>query len=154
MHRCRKPRIDPATRTGPGPTPEPSGPARRIPVPECHKHTSQPPDPAVAARDLRQRTGVTRGDQQTSIAPPKSPARRGRQLDKAAFALLDSLFRRPKFLYIAVGPDIPADIQPIIARMNNALAANQAWFQQYRGKYPNRIRRRYDPLRRSRKRRT
>ena len=56
---------------------------------------------------------------------------------KAAFALLDSLFRRPKFLYIAVGPDIPADIQPIIARMNNALAANQAWFQQYRDKYPN-----------------
>ena len=56
---------------------------------------------------------------------------------KAAFALLDSLFRLPKFLYIAVGPDIPADIQPIIARMNNAIAANQAWFQQYRNKYPN-----------------
>jgi hypothetical protein len=56
---------------------------------------------------------------------------------KAAFALLDSLFRRPQFLYVAVGPDIPADMQPILARLNNAIAANQAWFQQHRSDYPN-----------------
>lgn len=56
---------------------------------------------------------------------------------KAAFALLDSLFHRPEFLYVTLGPDIPVDMQPILIKFNNAIAANQAWFQEYRSRYPN-----------------
>jgi hypothetical protein len=56
---------------------------------------------------------------------------------KAAFALLDSLFHRPEFRYVTVGPDIPADMQPLLIRFNNAIAANRAWFQEYRNRYPN-----------------
>jgi len=56
---------------------------------------------------------------------------------QSAFALLDSLFRRPQFLYETVGPDIPADMQPILIRFNNAIAANRDWFMEYRSKYSN-----------------
>lgn len=54
---------------------------------------------------------------------------------RAAFNLLDSLFNRPEFLYVTVGPDIPADLQPILIRLNNAIAANQQWFMEFRNKY-------------------
>ena len=56
---------------------------------------------------------------------------------QTAFVLLDSLFRRPEFLYETVGPDIPADMQPILIRFNNALAANREWFMEYRSKFSN-----------------
>ena len=54
---------------------------------------------------------------------------------ESAFTLLDSLFNRPEFLYATVGPDIPADMQPILIRFNNAIAANQQWFMEFRNKY-------------------
>ncbi len=53
----------------------------------------------------------------------------------SAFTLLDSIFNRPEFLYETVGPDIPADIQPLLIRLNNAIAANQQWFMEFRNKY-------------------
>jgi len=55
----------------------------------------------------------------------------------AAFTLLDSIFHRSEFLYVSLGPDIPADMQPILIRFNNAIAANQAWFREYRSRFPN-----------------
>jgi hypothetical protein len=73
-------------------------------------------------------------------AQPQAQARTQAQpqaTDSSAFALLDSLFHRPEFLYVIDGPDIPADMQPILIRFNNAITANQAWFQQYRNNYPN-----------------
>jgi hypothetical protein len=54
---------------------------------------------------------------------------------RAAFTLLDSVFNRPQFLYETIGPDIPADMQPILVRFNNALATNRQWFNEYRNKY-------------------
>ena len=55
----------------------------------------------------------------------------------SAFTFLDSLFHRPEFLYETIGPAIPADMQPILIKFNNAIAANQSWFREYRNTYPN-----------------
>lgn len=67
-------------------------------------------------------------------AVPAAPAQADTTIC-AAFALLDSLFNRPGFLYETIGPDIPADMQPILIRFNNAIAANPQWFNEYRNKY-------------------
>jgi hypothetical protein len=53
----------------------------------------------------------------------------------SATRFADSIFRRPVFLYQQVQPDIPADIQSILVRFNNALVANRQWFQDYRTTY-------------------
>ena len=78
------------------------------------------------------RPAMSKGQPPASQPPNSQPP-----ADSSAFALLDSLFHRPEVLYVTVGPDIPADMQPILARLNNAIAANQAWFQDYRNRYPN-----------------
>jgi len=53
----------------------------------------------------------------------------------SAIHFLDSIFHNPSLLYQLVQPDIPADIQSILVRFNNALVANREWFQQYRAAY-------------------
>jgi len=52
-----------------------------------------------------------------------------------AFKFADSVFGRPAFLFETLGPDIPADMQPVLIRMNNAISANKEWFIEYRNKY-------------------
>jgi hypothetical protein len=44
---------------------------------------------------------------------------------------VDHIFRQPAFLYQHVEPDLPANIQDILIRFNNALAANKEWFMEY-----------------------
>ncbi|HVU99455.1 MAG TPA: hypothetical protein VHE34_29745 [Puia sp.] len=53
----------------------------------------------------------------------------------SAIHFADSIFHNPSLLYQIVQPDIPADIQSILVRFNNALVANRDWFQQYRAAY-------------------
>ena len=53
----------------------------------------------------------------------------------SAIHFADSIFHNPTLLYQLVQPDIPADIQSILVRFNNALVANREWFQQYRTAY-------------------
>jgi len=53
----------------------------------------------------------------------------------SAVHFADSIFHYPTLLYQLVQPDIPADIQSILVRFNNALVANRDWFQQYRAAY-------------------
>jgi hypothetical protein len=53
----------------------------------------------------------------------------------AAFRFADSVFGRPGFVFETVEPDIPAEMQPILARMYNAISANSEWFAEYRKKY-------------------
>jgi hypothetical protein len=50
----------------------------------------------------------------------------------SAIRFADSIFRQPTLLYQLVEPDIPADIQSILIRFNDAIAANRQWFQDYR----------------------
>lgn len=78
----------------------------------------------------------TSGKAQSLANTPASAATQP-PTDSSAFTLLDSLFRRPEFLYETIGPDIPADMQPILIKFNNAIAANRAWFLQYRNTYPS-----------------
>lgn len=53
----------------------------------------------------------------------------------SAIHFADSIFHNPALLYQLTEPDIPVDIQSILARFNNALVANREWFQQYRIAY-------------------
>jgi hypothetical protein len=53
----------------------------------------------------------------------------------SAFRLADSVFARPNILFENLQPEIPAAMQPILIRMNNAIVANKEWFQDYRNKY-------------------
>lgn len=53
----------------------------------------------------------------------------------SAIHFADSIFHNPTLRYQLVQPDIPADIQSILVRFNNALVANRDWFQQYRTAY-------------------
>jgi hypothetical protein len=50
----------------------------------------------------------------------------------SAIHFADSIFRQPVLHYQLVQPDIPADIQSILIRFNNAIVNNREWFQQYR----------------------
>ena len=53
----------------------------------------------------------------------------------SAFQFADSVFARPAFLFETLQPGIPPDMQPILARMNNAIATDKEWFKEYRNKY-------------------
>ena len=53
----------------------------------------------------------------------------------SAFQFADSVFARPVFLFETLQPGIPPDMQPILARMNNAIATDKEWFKEYRNKY-------------------
>ena len=53
----------------------------------------------------------------------------------SAFRFADSVFRRAAFVFQTLQPEIPADMQPVLIRMNNAIAANKDWFIEYRNKY-------------------
>jgi hypothetical protein len=52
-----------------------------------------------------------------------------------AFLFTDSLFNRAGFTYDIAEPDIPKDIQAILARFSNAVSADKEWFADYRKKY-------------------
>ena len=52
-----------------------------------------------------------------------------------AFLFIDSAFNRAEFTYDIIEPDLPADMQSILNRFNNAVAANREWFLEYRKKY-------------------
>lgn len=53
----------------------------------------------------------------------------------SAFHFADSVFTRAAFTFETLQPDIPADLQPLLIRMNNAIVANKQWFIDYRKKY-------------------
>ncbi|HVS95121.1 MAG TPA: hypothetical protein VHE54_01510 [Puia sp.] len=53
----------------------------------------------------------------------------------SAFRFAEGVFSRPSFVFETLEPDIPADMQPILIRMNNAIMANKDWFIEYRNKY-------------------
>ena len=53
----------------------------------------------------------------------------------SAIHFADSIFHHPTILYQLVEPDLPADIQSIVIRFNNAIVANSQWFQDYRADY-------------------
>ena len=48
-----------------------------------------------------------------------------------AFRFIDSLFRGERCRFEVTEFDFPADIQGILLRFNNGLAANKEWFEQY-----------------------
>ncbi len=52
-----------------------------------------------------------------------------------AFHFTDSLFDRAEFTYDVAEPDIPKEIQSILARFSNAVSADKEWFIDYRNKY-------------------
>ena len=54
---------------------------------------------------------------------------------QAAVRFADSVFHRATFFYERVEPDIPADIQRILIRFNNAIVANKQWFYDYKNTY-------------------
>jgi hypothetical protein len=54
---------------------------------------------------------------------------------KAAFAFLDSVFKRPTFLFERLEPGLPVGMDTILLRFNNAVAANRQWFNAYKEKY-------------------
>ena len=60
---------------------------------------------------------------------PASPER------TEAFGFADSVFARPGFVFETLEPEITAEMQPILIRMNNAISANREWFIEYRKKY-------------------
>ena len=51
-----------------------------------------------------------------------------------AFHFTDSLFNRAEFTYDIAEPDIPKDIQSILARFSDAVSADKEWFIDYRNK--------------------
>jgi len=51
-----------------------------------------------------------------------------------ALHFIDSIFNRPAFTFDIAEPDIPKDMQSIIIRFNNAVAADKQWFLDYRDK--------------------
>ncbi len=51
-----------------------------------------------------------------------------------ALHFTDSIFSRPSFTYDLSEPDFPPDLQSILIRFNNAIAANKEWFLDYRSK--------------------
>jgi len=70
------------------------------------------------------------GHAQTGSGPHRFDSTRN-----AAFHFADSVFARPTFLYENLQPEISAEMEPILIRMNNAIVANQDWFMDYRNKY-------------------
>ena len=52
-----------------------------------------------------------------------------------AFRFVDSVFGRAAFTFDIAGPDIPTDVKDILARFNNAVAANKQWFEEYKSKF-------------------
>jgi hypothetical protein len=54
---------------------------------------------------------------------------------RAAFRFADSALTRDSFRFVTVEPEIPADMQSILIRFNDAVAANKDWFFAYRDKY-------------------
>ena len=107
---------------------------------------SGPGQTQASAQGTPQASALVQGSSQPSAPArdqsptPAAPAKDTLPADtsiQTAFALLDSLFRRPEFLYETLGPDIPADMQPVLIRFNNAIAANRDWFMEYRSKFPN-----------------
>jgi hypothetical protein len=54
---------------------------------------------------------------------------------KAAFGFFDSVFARPSYLFIKLEPGLPVGMDTILARFNNAVAANRQWFNAYKDKY-------------------
>lgn len=56
---------------------------------------------------------------------------------QAAIHFADSVFHRATFLYERVEPDLPADIQAILIRFNNAMVANQQWFLDFKNSHPD-----------------
>lgn len=54
----------------------------------------------------------------------------------AAFHFIDSAFAKPTFEFEMLGPGMPAGLDSILFRFNNAVAANRQWFMEYRKQYP------------------
>jgi hypothetical protein len=54
---------------------------------------------------------------------------------KAAFGFFDSIFARPSCIFIKLEPGLPVGVDTILARFNNAIAANRQWFNAYKDKY-------------------
>ena len=51
-----------------------------------------------------------------------------------AIGFIDSVFNRPDFTFDIAEPAIPRDMQSILIRFNNAVAADKQWFLDYRDK--------------------
>jgi hypothetical protein len=68
-------------------------------------------------------------------SPPGEGAGAGLRVVGEAFRWADSIFNRDTFLFQTVEPDIPTDMASVILRFNNAIAANQQWFLDYKSKY-------------------
>jgi hypothetical protein len=51
-----------------------------------------------------------------------------------ALSFIDSVFNRPDFTFDIAEPAIPKDMQSILIRFNNAVAADKQWFLDYRDK--------------------
>lgn len=56
-------------------------------------------------------------------------------IQRRAFAFVDSVFNKPELTFEVDDIDIPADIQDILIRFNNAVAADKQWFADYRDRY-------------------
>jgi len=54
---------------------------------------------------------------------------------RRAFAFADSVFNKPELIFEVDDIDIPAGIQDILIRFNNAVAADKQWFADYRDQY-------------------
>ena len=65
----------------------------------------------------------------------RDSSQRGDPIRDSAFSLAETIFSRPSFLFETLQADIPADMQLILIRMNNAISTNKEWFTKYRSKY-------------------
>lgn len=77
---------------------------------------------------------VARSTQHPSILQPSASRPAADSSLAQAFQFTDSVFNRAEFTYEIVEPDLPADMQSILTRFNNAVAANKEWFLEYRNK--------------------
>jgi hypothetical protein len=64
------------------------------------------------------------------LAPTGTPT-----ITDTAIHFADSIFHTRSIEYEQIETGIPTDIQPILARFNNALVANRSWFEQYKSTY-------------------
>lgn len=57
----------------------------------------------------------------------------------AAFHFIDSAFNKPSLLFQMLGPGMPAGLDSILFRFNNAVAADRQWFTEYKSQHSGQI---------------
>ncbi len=80
--------------------------------------------------------GVVTGGPEKVVGPGVGPVKVtgaiGGGDSSRAFSFLDSVFNRPECAFLTAEPDIPADLQSVLIRFNNAISANRQWFLQFK----------------------